>query len=147
MIAILFSPLVLTRKVFIFRFLVKIIFVYIFSIDFLGTGQGFLMPATYYVVYSYFQKKMTVAISFQVTGASLIQILMPHFITYLLAEYQLKGTILILSAIALNAFPAIILLRPIKKKSVPEEIKLPQKQASNAVSVEIFRRFRFITFS
>lgn len=85
----------------------------------IGAGQGILMPGMYIAVNSYFKRRLTLAISVQVTGASLTQIFMPQVCRFLLEEYDVQGTILILAGISLNAIPMAILLRPLKKPDPP----------------------------
>lgn len=86
------------------------------------------MPATYLSVNSYFSKRLTLAISFQVTGVSIFPIFMPIACNYFLDNYGIHGTVLILSGIALHAIPAVFLLRPIEKK---EQVKSFQKVMDN----------------
>nr|XP_022901438.1 monocarboxylate transporter 2-like [Onthophagus taurus] len=80
----------------------------------LGVGNGILMPATYMMVYSYFEKKLALAISLQVTGSCLIGIFMPQVCHFLLQYYGVQGTVLIFAGFALNMFPAALLLHPLK---------------------------------
>ncbi|XP_065158225.1 monocarboxylate transporter 2-like isoform X1 [Atheta coriaria] len=82
----------------------------------IGTGQGILMPGMYIAVNSYFKKRLTLAISLQVTGASLSQIFMPQVCDWLVKNYGVHGAVLILAAISFNALPLTILLRPMGKK-------------------------------
>ncbi|KRT80451.1 membrane transporter, partial [Oryctes borbonicus] len=90
----------------------------------LGIGNGILMPGTYMVVNSYFKKRLTLAMSFQVTGSSIVGVFMPQMCDFLLAHYGITGTVLIFAGISFNAIPAAILLVP-AKEIVCDEIKKP----------------------
>ncbi|GJQ75164.1 hypothetical protein Trydic_g9768 [Trypoxylus dichotomus] len=81
----------------------------------LGIGNGILMPATYMVVNSYFKERLTLAMSFQVTGSSIAGIFMPQICDFLLATFGITGTVLIFAGISFNAIPAAILLIPAKE--------------------------------
>lgn len=95
---------------------------------FTGIGHGILMPATYLAVNSYFKKRLTLAISFQVTGVSIFPIFMPHVCNYLLQSVGTSGTVLLLSGVALHSIPAIMLLKPIEKK---QQVKSFEKVLDN----------------
>lgn len=100
---------------------------------FLGIGQGILTPALYIATNSYFKKRLTLAMSFTVTGASLSPIFMPQICNILLNLYGTKYTVLLLYAISLHAFPCCLLLRPLKPKKV---LKTPEAEMLNIVKVE-----------
>lgn len=102
--------------------------------NFLGIGHGIMMPATYLSINSYFKKQLTLAIGFQVSGAGIFPIFMPYVCNYLLESYGVRGTVLLLSGIALHAFPAIILLRPIEKKKQVANFERVLDNLSKAVS-------------
>lgn len=90
----------------------------IFSISVLiGLGQGILMPATYLATYTYFKKRLTIAISLTVTSASLSSIVMPKMFHILLSKIGREHTILILSFMSLFSFVGCFLLKPVKKQS------------------------------
>lgn len=82
-----------------------------------GVGQGILTPALYLATNTYFKKRLTLAVSFSVTGTSLSPIFMPQVCNLLLNLYGTKYTILILFAISLHAFAGALLLRPLRKKN------------------------------
>lgn len=66
------------------------------------------------VVNSYFKKRLTLAMSFQITGASISGIIMPQICSILLDNYSITGTVLVFTGIALNAIPAAMLIKPTK---------------------------------
>lgn len=82
------------------------------------------MPGTYMVVNSYFKKRLTLAMSFQVTGASIAGVFMPQICDFLLTHFGITGTVLIFAGISFNAIPAAILLKP-AKEIICDEIKKP----------------------
>ncbi|KAI4463682.1 monocarboxylate transporter [Holotrichia oblita] len=82
------------------------------------------MPGTYMVVNSYFKKRLTLAMSFQVTGSSIAGIFLPQICEFLLAHFGITGTVLIFAGISFNAIPAAILLKP-AKEIVCDELKKP----------------------
>lgn len=88
-----------------------------------GIGQGILTPALYLATNTYFKKRLTLAVSFSVTGTSLSPIFMPQVCNLLLSLYGTKYTVLILFAISLHALAGALLLRPLRttKKRKLEE--------------------------
>lgn len=102
----------------------------------LGIGHGILMPAMYLSVNSYFKKRLTLAISFQITGVSIFPTFMPHVINILLENYGTNGTVLILTGIALHALPAIILLRPIKIAQRLKKVEVSEKDEVMLISLK-----------
>lgn len=81
------------------------------------------MPALYLATNTYFKKRLTLAVTFGVTGGSVSLIFMPQICNLLLNQYGTKYTILILFAIALHAFPCCLLLRPLKLRRIDKCIK------------------------
>ncbi|KAF2893977.1 hypothetical protein ILUMI_12194 [Ignelater luminosus] len=73
------------------------------------------MPSTALAINSYFQKRLTLAMSYSVTGVGLLPIVMPQICHFLLNIYGTKGTVLILAAISYHALIGVLLLRPLKK--------------------------------
>lgn len=86
---------------------------------------------------TYFKKRLTLAISFTVTGASLSPIFMPQICNILLDLYGTKYTVLILSGIALHAYPCCLLLRPLeaKKRVEAEPMLIKDGDTNNATAV------------
>ncbi|KAK9752911.1 Major Facilitator Superfamily [Popillia japonica] len=90
----------------------------------LGVGNGILMPGTYMVVNSYFKKRLTLAMSFQVTGSSIAGIFLPQICEFLLSHFGITGTAIIFAGISFHAIPAAILLKPAKEIAC-DELKQP----------------------
>lgn len=82
------------------------------------------MPGTYMVVNSYFKKRLTLAMSFQVTGSSIAGIFLPQICEFLLSHFGITGTVLIFAGISFHAIPAAILLKPAKEIAC-DELKQP----------------------
>jgi hypothetical protein len=81
-----------------------------------GVGQGIMLPASYLATNTYFKKRLTLAVSFSVTGASISQIIMPQVCYKLLTHFQgTRGTVLVLAAISLVAIACCFLLKPLTK--------------------------------
>lgn len=72
------------------------------------------MPATYLATYTYFKKRLTVAVSLSATGASLFLIFMPKVCDILLTRVGRKFTVLILFAISLLSLVGCYLLKTLK---------------------------------
>uniref|UniRef100_V5GMZ1 Monocarboxylate transporter n=1 Tax=Anoplophora glabripennis TaxID=217634 RepID=V5GMZ1_ANOGL len=83
----------------------------------IGLGQGILMPATYLATYTYFKKRLTVAISLSATGASLFLIFMPKVCDILLTHVRRKYTVLILFTISLLSLVGCYLLKTLNTGS------------------------------
>ncbi|CAH0561105.1 unnamed protein product [Brassicogethes aeneus] len=92
----------------------------------MGIGQGILMPATYLATNTYFKKKLTVAVSISVTGASIGQIFMPKIIVLLLENIGRAYTILVLFGISLTSLPCCLLMKPLEKPII--ENMLPRAE-------------------
>ncbi|KAF5274888.1 hypothetical protein FQA39_LY07070 [Lamprigera yunnana] len=74
------------------------------------------MQAASFVKNSYFKKRLTLAISYSVTGTGLLPLIMPQITNFLLISYGTRGTILILAAISFHSIIGSLLLRPIRLK-------------------------------
>lgn len=92
------------------------------------------MPGTYIAVNTYFKERLTLAISFQVTGTSLVGIFMPQLCNYFLNKYDVEGTLLILAAISFHAIPAAMLFRPLTKRKIDVE-KSTQEQNAEVLAI------------
>ncbi|RZC32316.1 uncharacterized protein BDFB_002007, partial [Asbolus verrucosus] len=85
---------------------------------FLSVGQGIMLPASYMATNTYFKKRLTLAVSFSATGASISSILMPQLCNKLLAQLNsTQNTVLVLAAISLLAIVCCFLLKPIQTKT------------------------------
>ncbi|CAG9761990.1 unnamed protein product [Ceutorhynchus assimilis] len=89
----------------------------------IGIGQGIAMPATYLATYTYFKKRLTIALSLTVTSASLSSIILPKICDKLLAQIGRKYVVLVLFAISLLSFIGCGLLKPVKKKKIMTDMK------------------------
>ncbi|KAF7283224.1 hypothetical protein GWI33_001149 [Rhynchophorus ferrugineus] len=86
-----------------------------------GIGQGTVMPATYLATYSYFKKRLTIATSLSVTGASMAPIFMPKVTDILLSHFGRKITILFLFIISLFSLIGCFLLKPVENPHTADE--------------------------
>lgn len=96
-----------------------------------GFGQGIMLPATYLATNTYFKKRLTLAVSFSVTGASISYIIMPQVCHKLLAHLQsTKSTVLVLAALSTLGIACCFLLKPIKRttKPDPDDPKPPKEE-------------------
>lgn len=74
-----------------------------------------MLPATYLATNTYFKKRLTLAVSFSVTGASISNMIMPHICRKLLESWEgTQGTVLTLAAISIVGIFCCFLLKPIK---------------------------------
>lgn len=85
-----------------------------FFIRFTGLGLGLLGPSTFVAIDSYFSSRKGRAVGFSVAGTGMGQMLLPFLVQYLLGNYGFRGTLLILSGLALHAFLGATLYQPIK---------------------------------
>ncbi|XP_040078143.2 monocarboxylate transporter 12 [Ixodes scapularis] len=76
-----------------------------------GIAFSGLMVGLHVVIAQYFEKRRATAFSVFYTVAGLNTFFVPPIIEYSLAEFGLRGALLLLGAISLNAFPAAIILR------------------------------------
>lgn len=60
----------------------------------------------------YFKKRTSLAGGLSVAGGSIGQLVLPHFFNFMSARYAFRGAMLMYSALALHAIPAMMLLRP-----------------------------------
>ncbi|KAI4503670.1 hypothetical protein M0802_001073 [Mischocyttarus mexicanus] len=86
----------------------------------IGMGQGMIYSATNLATNTYFKKKRNTAMSLSITLSGFGPIIMPLLIVKCLEEYATKGTLLIFTGIAANAFVGACLLKPFLNK---EQIK------------------------
>ncbi|CAN7946722.1 unnamed protein product, partial [Ixodes pacificus] len=78
---------------------------------FSGIAFSGLMVGLHVVIAQYFEKRRATAFSVFYTLAGLNTFFVPPIIEHSLAEFGVRGALLILGAISLNAFPAAIILR------------------------------------
>lgn len=100
-----------------------------------GLGFGLATASTFVALNSYFSVKRGQAVGLAMAGTALGFMAMPQAISRLLEEFDFRGTVLILSALALNAAVGASLLQPVKwhMKVVP----IPQVPAIQEESVQI----------
>ncbi|XP_029838490.3 uncharacterized protein LOC8027125 isoform X1 [Ixodes scapularis] len=74
-----------------------------------GTGQGILFSCTIVCINEYFDKRRGFALGLNLAGATMASFVFPKILEFVLLEYGLKGTMLLLGGMLLN-IPAISLL-------------------------------------
>ncbi|EEC03702.1 monocarboxylate transporter, putative, partial [Ixodes scapularis] len=74
-----------------------------------GTGQGILFSCTIVCINEYFDKRRGFALGLNLAGATMASFVFPKILEFVLLEYGLKGTLLLLGGMLLN-IPAISLL-------------------------------------
>ncbi|XP_066245547.1 monocarboxylate transporter 5-like [Euwallacea similis] len=87
----------------------------------IGVGQGIIMPATYLGTYTYFKKRLTIAVSLTITSASLSPIVIPKVCDVMLTLVGRKYTVLLLFGISMFSFIGCLLLKPVQKKDSKTE--------------------------
>lgn len=102
---------------------------------FSGLGFGLATASTFVALNSYFSVKRGQAVGLAMAGTALGFMAMPQAISRLLEEFDFRGTVLILAALALNAAVGASLLQPVKwhMKVVP----IPQVPAIQEESVQV----------
>ena len=91
----------------------------IFSLS--GLGAGLITTPGVLIVSLYFEKRRALASAICVSGNALGGFFLPPVIEYLLEEYGLRGTLLLLSAMQLHVCAASCLYRPIGVHAIFQE--------------------------
>ncbi|KAA0191871.1 hypothetical protein HAZT_HAZT004617, partial [Hyalella azteca] len=106
----------------------------IFTIGVLtGLGAGLCQTPGILIVSLYFKKRRALASAICISGNSIGSFFMPPLIDYLLWEYRLRGTFLIISALQLHISVASLLYRPVREQAriqAMERARLARAQAS-----------------
>jgi MFS family permease len=76
--------------------------------------MGLVAPSSYLAINSYFVSRRGIAMGLCQAGIGLGFIAMPYLVEALLNKYGFRGTMLILSGIALNSIVGALLYQPIK---------------------------------
>ncbi|GJQ75171.1 hypothetical protein Trydic_g9774 [Trypoxylus dichotomus] len=84
-----------------------------------GIGMG--MSSYALAINTYFNKNRSKATAFAITITGIGMILFPQLISFLLANYSIKDTMLIISAVAAHTFVAASLLQPVEWHMKPQE--------------------------
>lgn len=79
-----------------------------------GAGVGLTTSANSLALNTYFKEKRRIVTGFSWSFTALGPIVFPHIVTYLMPEYGVQGTVLIFSALALNAIACSLLLQPVE---------------------------------
>lgn len=87
-----------------------------------GIGVGLATSAAFVALNHYFKKKRGQAVGLSMAGTALGMLIMPQLVKYLLENFLFRGSILLLSGIALNAVVGGMLLQPVKWHMKDEEI-------------------------
>lgn len=100
-----------------------------------GAGCGLSTSANSLALNTYFKEKRRIATGFSWTLTALGPILLPFVVTMLLSLYGVQGTIMIFSAISLNAVAFSLLLQPVrwhtKKPNSSEKAIMTSDQSEN----------------
>ncbi|CAO1385665.1 unnamed protein product [Diamesa serratosioi] len=101
-----------------------LVFLITFSILY-GAGVGLTTSANSLALNTYFKDKRRIVTGFSWSFTALGPIVFPHIVTYLMPEYGVQGTVLICSALALNAIACSLLLQPVAwhTKKIPNALK------------------------
>ncbi|KAG8232236.1 hypothetical protein J437_LFUL011789 [Ladona fulva] len=94
------------------------------------TACGFCFSAASFslALNSFFRKKRSRAMSFAMTAAGLGPVIMPPVISYLLKEYAVQGTVMIMGALTLHSVAASLLLQPVRWHLKPAPPEDPEKK-------------------
>ncbi|KAL4220199.1 Major Facilitator superfamily [Mactra antiquata] len=92
---------------------------------FTGFGIGLVFLPSVLSVTIYFKKYRGIACGLALSGCGIGNFVISPLSEYMLKEYGLKGTLLILSGLLLNCIPCCMMFRPLKEK---EESKSSNKQ-------------------
>ncbi|KAK4887733.1 hypothetical protein RN001_004004 [Aquatica leii] len=99
----------------------------------LFTSLGIAMGMTGYSIAlnTYFVKRKSFATGFAFTITCLGSIVMPQVISFLLFEYGVRGTVLLIGGLTLNTFASALLLHPIKWHMI--EVDDNEENADNSI--------------
>lgn len=101
-----------------------------------GLGFGLATASTLVALNSYFNIRRGQAVGLAMTGTALGFMAMPQAISIFMEEYEFRGTLLILSALALNAAVGASLLQPVQWHMKLAPIKPPNK-AKDGVPAQV----------
>lgn len=87
-----------------------------------GIGVGLSTSAAFVALNHYFKKKRGQAVGLSMAGTALGMLVMPQLVKIVLELYDFRGSILLLSGVALNAVVGGMLLQPVKWHMKDEEI-------------------------
>lgn len=90
--------------------------------------MGLATSAAFVALNHYFKKKRGQAVGLSMAGTALGMMIMPQLVKILLENFGFKGSILMLSGIALNAVVGGMLLQPAKWHMKDEEIDVEMDQ-------------------
>ncbi|XP_075746485.1 uncharacterized protein LOC142803975 [Rhipicephalus microplus] len=84
-----------------------------FSAGFLfGTGQGLILNSIVVCVSQYFEKRRGTALGLNMAGATVASLVFPNLYEFLIAEYGLRGTLLIMGGSLGNVLALSMLVNP-----------------------------------
>lgn len=98
------------------------------NLFFSGVAGSFIFTPMYIIVGQYFDKKKGKAMSIGTVGCGLGSMAMAPLLAYLLEEYALHGTFIIMGGLILNCAVAGMLFRPLPS---------PKPTASNTIVLEV----------
>ncbi|KAK5644012.1 hypothetical protein RI129_007857 [Pyrocoelia pectoralis] len=104
----------------------------------IGIGQGLITQSVSLAINTYFKNRLTLAMSYSVTGTGLLPIITPQVTNILLTNYSTQGAVLILAGISLHSLAGALLLRPLYQKprrTVSGETQIEQNE-ENSVATE-----------
>ncbi|KAK7474190.1 hypothetical protein BaRGS_00034539 [Batillaria attramentaria] len=96
----------------------------------LGTADAMLLTPGEVLMGSYFRRRRSLAIAVAKCGASVGSVAVPPLMAYLLAEYDLRGALLLMGGLCLHSLPATLLLRPVSHLT-----RNRKRNSGNAVSL------------
>nr|CAD7458688.1 unnamed protein product [Timema tahoe] len=94
-----------------------------------GIGLGMVAPSSYLAFNSYFLERRGLAMGLCQAGIGLGFIVAPPLVQYLLEDYGYRGTMLILSGIALNGVVGAVLYQPVRYHLVRKAPKIVDKES------------------
>ncbi len=84
------------------------------------------MAAFHLALNTYFKLKRGVATGVAMSITGLGPIFMPIFVSFLMSEYGVRGSGLVLSGVVLHSFAGALLLRPLKRREKKIDGKILQ---------------------
>ena len=79
-----------------------------------GSTVDCQLNIAYTVISQYFKRRLDLANTIMILGASISMTVVPHLLTYLHAEYGFRGAILIVGGASLNLIPAGMVFHPVE---------------------------------
>lgn len=116
-----------------------------------GFGAALAYTPTLAILGHYFKRYLGIVSGFVTCGSSLFTMILPKLLTYLLAEYGLKGTFFLLGSSLMIVIVCALVYKPLQKPPPPPKRKPGQSSCNmhlrRLVNVENWKRKRYVIWA